>query len=181
MKIYTGFGDKGYTSLIGGEKVKKSSLRVDVYGTLDELNSLFGLVRAKNNISEIDEILNTIQNDLFLISTEIATTGDINRYTIRKIDKKDILKIEHWIDEFNNQIPELRQFILPGGTETASFMHLARTVARRAERLLVQLADSSSIREELLIYLNRLSDLLFVLARFDNQKSGENELFWHSS
>lgn len=180
MKIYTGFGDKGYTSLIGGEKVKKSSLRVDVYGTLDELNSLLGIIRAKNDLTEIDKILNSIQNDLFLISAEIATVGNKKGGTLRVIDKKDILKIEHWIDEFGRQIPELRQFVLPGGTETASFIHLARTVARRAERLLVQLMDDSSLRDELLVYLNRLSDLLFVSARFENYKSGGNEIFWSS-
>ncbi len=178
MKIYTGFGDKGYTSLFGGEKVKKSSIRVDVYGTLDELNSLLGVVHAKNSISEVNELLTIIQNDLFVISAEIATPENKKSDNFRLVNKRDIMKIEHWIDEFNAKVPELKQFILPGGTETASFIHLARTVTRRAERLLVKLMENSLLREVVLIYLNRLSDLLFVMARYENQKSGGKEIFW---
>ena len=181
MKIYTGFGDKGFTSLIGGEKVKKDSERVVIYGTIDELNSALGVVRAKTKIEKTEEIIGVLQNDLFNLSTEIAAPSDKMPPSVKAIDKRDIQKIEQWIDEISAVLPELKSFILPGGTETASFIHLARTIARKAERLLVGFMAKNSIRNELLVYLNRLSDLLFVMARFENKESGREEIFWRSS
>ena len=181
MKIYTGFGDKGYTSLIGGEKVKKGSERVEIYGTIDELNSALGVVRSKNKLEKTETILAVLQNDLFNLSTEIAALPGKMPAAVKKIDNDDILKLEQWIDEISASLPELKNFILPGGTETASFIHLSRTITRRAERLLARFTEKNSIRGELLIYMNRLSDLLFIMARFENKESGEKEIFWQSS
>ncbi len=181
MKIYTGFGDKGYTSLIGGEKVKKGSERVEIYGTIDELNSALGVVRAKNRLDKNETILAVLQNDLFNLSTEIAAPQGKMPSKIKQIDNNDILQLEQWIDEISASLPELKSFILPGGTETASFIHLSRTIARRAERLLARFTEKNSIRGELLIYMNRLSDLLFTMARLENKESGGKEIFWQSS
>ncbi len=180
MKIYTGFGDKGYTALLGGEKVKKSSERVELYGTIDELNSLLGIVRAKSRLTEVKKIISVLQNDLFNLSTEIAAPAGKMPSDVKPINLDDIAKLEEWIDKLNAQLPTLKRFILPGGSESASFIHLARTIARRTERLLVRFMENENIRIELLIYLNRLSDLLFVMARFENLKAAVKEIFWHS-
>jgi cob(I)alamin adenosyltransferase len=151
MKIYTRGGDMGETSLIG-ERVKKNDLRVEAYGTVDELNSFLGLVISFGG----DEKLKNIQEDLYVISAELAG-GE------QKISHDEITELENWIDSI--ELPELKSFLRPGGSKLASFLHVARTVCRRAERKVV----SINVREEVISYLNRLSDLLFVLAREANE------------
>lgn len=169
MKIYTGFGDRGQTALYGGEKVLKHHPRINVYGTLDELNSTIGLLRSKEISKAADSILHSVQITLFKISSEIATT-DIQKVK-NKITEKEIYSLEQAIDEFDGKLPALKNFILPGGSETASIAHIARSVCRRAERYLVELMQSTDIRQPILVYLNRLSDLLFVIARYLNMEN----------
>lgn len=169
MKIYTGFGDKGNTALFGGETVKKNHLRVEMYGSLDELNSLLGMLRNKNKDGGIDAILKNIQNELFSYSSEIATPDAGKRLSfIDQISQEHISFLENTIDDLSGKLPELKKFILPAGSEVSCYAHMARTVCRRAERLLINLADEADIRGELIVYLNRLSDLLFVIARYEN-------------
>jgi cob(I)alamin adenosyltransferase len=181
MKIYTGYGDKGFTSLSGGEKVKKNDPRVEVYGTIDELSSSLGIAVAKSETEEIRERIKQIQNELFVISAEIASPPGKMPASITPINETCIRQLEEKIDALQAALPELRHFILPGGTEGAAFLHSARTVTRRAERLLVKLMESVPVREELLIYLNRLSDLLFVMARYENNSAGKEEHFWRQT
>jgi cob(I)alamin adenosyltransferase len=179
LKIYTGFGDEGNTALFGGKIVKKNHVRVEVYGTLDELNSLIGLLRSKNKNNEVDKVLFRIQNELFVISAEIATPDDDKRSKFSdQIGEPHISGIESEIDHFNNYLEPLKNFILPGGSDEASIAHVARTVCRRAERLLVSLNDDMTIRKFILIYLNRLSDLFFVLARYLNKLNNVKDVNW---
>jgi len=166
MKVYTGKGDKGQTSLYGGEKVSKDNLRVQVYGTLDELNSMIGFLRSKNTFHAVDSSLHKIQNDIFTLSTEIASSGSKN--ADKKIDKNSIIYIENLIDSLSDELAPLKKFILPGGSEAAAVSHLARTICRRAERQYVELLKQEKFRSELLVYMNRLSDFFFVLARYIN-------------
>lgn len=179
MKIYTGFGDQGKTALFGGETVRKNHLRVEMYGTLDELNSLIGLLRNKNNDKSIDTTLQNVQNELFTYGSEIATpdVGKRDNFT-DQISDTHISSLENAIDRFSEQLPALKKFILPGGSEAASYAHLARTVCRRAERMLISLADQIEIRGQLIIYLNRLSDLFFVIARYENFKNQVEDITW---
>lgn len=179
MKIYTGFGDKGDTSLFGGETVRKNHLRVEMYGTLDELNSLLGLIRNKNNDPGVDIVLQNIQNELFTYGSEIATPDESKRAKFDEhISELHINTLENKIDLFTEKIPPLKNFVLPGGCEAACYAHLARTICRRAERLLISLADETTIRNELIIYLNRLGDLLFVIARYENVLQGVDDVTW---
>lgn len=180
MKIYTGFGDKGDTALFGGETVKKNHLRVEMYGTLDELNSLLGLVRKKNTDAKVDQVLKNIQNELFTYGSEIATPNESRRAEFKEhISEVHINSLENAIDRFMEKLPELKNFVLPGGSEGACYAHLARTVCRRAERMLISLADSIVIRNELIVYLNRLGDLLFVIARYENLLNNVEDVKWN--
>lgn len=179
MKIYTGFGDKGQTKLHGGKVVNKDHLRVDVYGILDELNSWLGLIINQ----EIDELnkkeLEKIQNDLFIISAEIATPGTKNRdHLLKNLKDLNYIKIEDYIDNIEKKLTPLKNFILPGGTKLSSYYHIARTVCRRAERQLTKLNQVETLQEPILIYLNRLSDLLFVLARMANKNEKKEDIIW---
>ncbi len=177
MKLYTKKGDKGYTSLFGGTAIKKNSARLHAYGTVDELNSLFGLILSQKPDSTITEIIKELQNQLFILGADLATLLS-KKTKIKRIGKDEIETIENWIDEFDGQLPELTSFILPGGSPAGSTLHLARTVCRRAERFAVELKDEGAVTEESIIYLNRLSDLLFVLARYQNFKTGIEEMKW---
>ncbi len=178
MKIYTKTGDKGDTSLFGGQRVPKDALRIEAYGTVDELNSVLGIVRADNKQKEIDEILEHVQNELFVLGADLATPRPSNAKQIRRVEPKDAMRLEKTIDKLEAKLEPLRAFILPGGSPVAARLHFARTVCRRAERAVVRLSRNEDIGEAITIYLNRLSDLLFVLARYANRCAGVSETKW---
>jgi len=171
-KVYTRTGDSGETSLVGGQRVGKDSLRVDAYGEIDEVNSLLGLVRCHLRDSEIDGILTTLQNTLFTVGADLASPLNLD---VPRITRDKSLQLERTIDAFNRQVPPLKEFVLPGGTPAGALLHLARAVTRRAERKVVKLSKAEAINPELIVYLNRLSDLLFVLARVVNRRAGVTE------
>jgi cob(I)alamin adenosyltransferase len=179
MKIYTKTGDQGDTGLFGGPRVRKDDPRIEAYGTVDELNSVLGLARAAELPQGVDELISRIQSELFSIGAELATP-DPAAHGTNLIGTKHVAALEAAIDHHEQDLPPLRQFILPGGTQSAAFLHFARTVCRRAERRLVSLmaAPGQTISEQVIIYLNRLSDLLFVLARDVNHRAGEGEIGW---
>jgi len=178
MKIYTKTGDKGLTSLIGGTRVPKHHLRIESYGTVDELNSYIGMIRDQDAISEYQKtILKEIQDRLFTIGSSLASDPEKSKMKIPDLYDKDIEFLEQEMDTMNEELPDLKHFILPGGSVAVSFCHIARCVCRRAERVGVHLAEGSYVNEKILIYLNRLSDFLFVLSRkigYDQQVS-ENQ------
>ena len=178
MKIYTKTGDKGETSLFGGERVSKDELRIEAYGTVEELNSVIGGARAFNEDKEIDGVLGEIQERLFVMGADLATPPKVRKIPIPRISSSDIGVLEKEIDEIEEKLVPLKSFILPGGSKPGSLLHLARTVCRRAERRVVSLRRNGGASEEALIYLNRLSDLLFVLARYANDKAGSHEIMW---
>ncbi len=165
MKIYTKTGDKGLTSLIGGTRVPKYDLRIEAYGTVDELNSYIGLIRDQEITAHDKEILKQIQDRLFTIGASLAADPERSKMVIPDLHTEDIDLLEQEMDSMDAQLPPLRHFILPGGDNTISFCHIARCVCRRAERLSVHLAEESKVDEKVNIYLNRLSDYLFVLSR----------------
>lgn len=184
MKIYTKTGDKGETSLYGGTRVSKAHARVESYGTVDELNAFIGV--AKSNIADEAVIaqLKKIQFDLFTVGSEAATPLDKlilangkSRLSLL-ISEKEISELENWMDEMETQLEPLKYFILPGGGKSATALHVARTVCRRAERNLVFLNETEEVRPELIKYLNRLSDYLFVLARYVSKLNNEPEEYW---
>ncbi len=179
MKIYTKTGDQGKTSLIGGVRIDKSDLALDVYGTIDELNSYLGYLQSKINTKAYHKILNRIQNQLFVLSAEIATPDKEKRAQYKeKITDNDIQFLEDTIDQLSGKLTPLKSFILPGGSERGAICHIARTVCRRAERLLVKWGKEQEIEPIWLKYLNRLSDLLFVIARYLNKIDGRQEFKW---
>ncbi|MCX2574409.1 cob(I)yrinic acid a,c-diamide adenosyltransferase [Pedobacter sandarakinus] len=165
MKIYTKTGDKGQTSLIGGTRVPKYHLRIEAYGTVDELNSHIGLIRCQDIDPAYQLLLKEIQDRLFTVGSSLAADPERSKMKIPDLHDEDILLLEKEMDSMNDLLPELKHFILPGGNTTSAYCHLARCVCRRAERLSVELAENSFVDERVTIYLNRLSDYLFVLAR----------------
>jgi len=177
MKIYTKTGDKGLTSLIGGTRVPKHHLRIESYGTVDELNSHIGLIRDQDISQHDKEILKHIQDRLFTIGSSLAADPEKSKMIIPDLNLADIELLENEMDSIDVQLPPLKHFILPGGSNTISFCHIARCVCRRAERLTVHLAEESTVDEKVNIYLNRLSDYLFILARKvgNERKIPENE------
>ncbi len=179
MKIYTKTGDSGETGLFGGSRISKASLRVDAYGDVDELNSVLGLVRAQGSVGEpFDELLSLIQSRLFDVGAELANASGKN-LGIPLVTEDDIAAMEHAIDRAEEALAPLRTFVLPGGTPLSAQLHFARTVCRRAERKVVALAaDDRGMRPLLVRYLNRLSDLLFVLARYANHLAGVTDVPW---
>jgi cob(I)alamin adenosyltransferase len=176
MKIYTRTGDKGETSLFGGKRVPKNSLRVDTYGIVDELNSAVGVVLAHVSPEEkkLRDLLVSIQHDLLLIGSSLANPVQKPLPYLQKREKV----FERHIDQMTEKLPELRNFILPGGGKAGAFLHLARTICRRAERRVVQLSREEPIEEGILRYFNRLSDLLFTMARFINFTENQTETKW---
>ena len=177
--LYTATGDSGTTSLVGGTRTSKASQRVETYGTIDELNSSIGLLRAQMTQSQPeDTALNTIQCRLFDIGTAIATPTPPGSDAPAAVAPDDIAAIEHEIDTIDSQLPPLKSFVLPGGTVSAAQAHVARTVCRRAERLMVALARTEPVHPLSLTYINRLSDYLFAIARFNNIKASHAEIFW---
>jgi cob(I)alamin adenosyltransferase len=177
MKIYTRTGDQGMTALQGGQRVAKSSQRIVVLGTLDELNASLGVVRAAHLPAEMETIVIRIQNQLFQLGAELAN-GALGRSQVEPIGSPEVSFLEVTIDNVQDRLPPLKAFILPGGTTAAAQMHLARSVCRRAERELVLLAEQTSIRPTILEYVNRIGDLLFVLARLVNWEADRPETEW---
>jgi cob(I)alamin adenosyltransferase len=182
MKIYTKTGDLGETGLYGGGRVRKDDPRIAAYGTVDELNAVLGLARAEGLPAEIDQLLARMQSELFDLGAELATL-DPQKLGTSIIQEAQIAALEAAIDKFEERLPPLKQFILPGGSKQAALLHVARTICRRAEREVVHLA---SIPEEhvsgtSIVYLNRLSDLLFVLARATNADLGVADVCWQRS
>jgi cob(I)alamin adenosyltransferase len=182
MKIYTRTGDGGETSLFGGGRVPKDHARVAAYGTVDELNALVGWAVASIDDAEIRGRLQAVQHDLFAIGAVLATPpGDEGRPAPRSVPAVPtgrIADMEAWMDAAGEELPELRAFILPGGTRGAAALHVARTVCRRAERTVVTLKSRSMVADGVVEYLNRLSDLLFTLARLENQRAGTTDVEW---
>jgi len=179
MKIYTRTGDAGSTGLFGGGRVSKDDARIEAYGTVDELNATLGMVRATGLPSDVDEQLCRVQHELFSLGAELATP-DAEERGLKVIGPSHIERLEGWIDAHESQLPPLKQFILPAGTPAATTMHLARAVCRRAERRVVTLASLTGppISDELVVYLNRLSDFLFVLSRVVNAAAGVADVGW---
>ncbi len=178
MKIYTRTGDDGTTGLFAGGRVKKTHLRVEAYGTVDELNSILGLARALKPAAAVDADLEHVQNALFHLGADLSTPLDANAAWVIRVTPEQVAWLESSIDSMTAQIPELKNFVLPGGTPAAAQIHVGRTVCRRAERLTVALGEDADINPEALIYLNRLSDWLFTLARYENHLSGVDETVW---
>lgn len=179
MKIYTKTGDQGETGLFGGARVSKASERVDVYGEVDELNSVIGAARAHGTDPECDALLKAVQSDLFNVGAELAcVAGKESKLGVPLVSDAEIAPLEHMIDTLEADLQPLTNFVLPGGSVEASFLHIARTVCRRAERKLVALSQSEPLRNELVRYLNRLSDLLFVMARHANHRANVADVPW---
>lgn len=176
MKIYTKKGDLGETSLFGGKRVPKNNIRIKAYGSIDELNSLLGIVLAKLQDRRAEEFINQIQKDLFIIGSHLAGSSiSIDSLSTRTTDMEKV------IDSLDGELPELKNFILPEGTEKSTYLYYARAVARRAERELIELSQQEEVDKKIRIYLNRLSDFLFILARYLNYKSGVTETVWKAS
>lgn len=183
MKIYTRTGDSGDTGLFGGGRVPKSHPRVEAYGDVDELNAAIGFARAIEPMPRIDEVLVPVQRDLFAIGALLATPDREKmqqHLTKARVDEQRIVELEHAIDEGDRELEPLRAFIMPGGTPKAAALHIARTVCRRAERRVVTLGEleRNAIPSLVIVYLNRLSDLLFTLARVANRRAGAGEVTW---
>lgn len=178
MKLYTRTGDRGETALFDGTRVAKSDPRVEAYGEVDELSAVLGLARASGVDTDIADALTRLQQDLFALSARLADPADriAPRVTKAALGDRDVRRLEEWIDRLEGELPPLRRFILAGGSPAGAALHVARTVCRRAERRLVSL--SGTLEPELLAYMNRLSDLLFVLARVVNKRAGMPEIEW---
>lgn len=178
MKIYTKTGDDGTTGLFGGARVKKASARVDAYGTVDELNATLGVARATGLDPFAEDVLAQVQVDLFTLGAELACVpGKEHKLSMRLVDDADASRLERAIDDADKELPALTSFVLPAGSPQAAAIHFARTVCRRAERAVLSVEDASP-RREVVIYLNRLSDLLFTLARHANHKAGTKDVPW---
>ncbi len=184
MKIYTKTGDRGTTSLFGGERVKKHSIRVKCIGYVDELNALLGVILVKCPDRKVADLILRVQGELFVLGADLATPNTI-KTKVPRIKKPFTTRLEKEIDRMEQELPKLKNFILPGGSRTGAKLHLARATARRTERAIVTLADEEKINDAILPYINRLSDWLFVLARYVNKQSfsankldGEMERIW---
>lgn len=178
-KVYTKTGDDGTTGLVGGSRVKKYDLRLESYGTVDELNAAIGLLRSMGAGDNVNTLLVFIQNKLFNIGSRLASDEKGDSFTANlAIKSEDVLVLEKAIDGFEEELPELRQFILPGGESLTAQCHVARTICRRAERRIVEFAEQETVDPELIKFINRLSDFLFVLARFTAFKNGARETPW---
>jgi cob(I)alamin adenosyltransferase len=185
-RVYTRTGDKGETGLVGGKRVPKDSQRIEAYGTIDELNSVVGLARTFNdekiNVSEahrfLDVILRQIQDELFDLGSELATPPDFFQEGMYRVGEREVKKIEQLIDECQKELEPLKSFVLPGGGKIGAYLHQCRTVCRRAEREILRLSRVEELSEWPLKYVNRLSDLFFVLSRWISKQTGETEYLW---
>lgn len=178
MKIYTKTGDKGMTSLVGGTRISKGDLKIESYGTVDELNSWIGLLRDQPVNEARRDLLKEIQDRLFTIGADLASEAEQTKKKIPDLFDTDIQLLEAEMDKMDTEIPPLRAFVLPGGHQSVSFAHVARTVCRRAERLVIRLSEVEETNELIIKYLNRLSDYLFVLSRKMTQELGTEEVSW---
>lgn len=178
MKIYTRTGDDGTTSLFSGGRVPKHHLRVESYGTIDELNSVLGVVRSQQPSQQTDSYLSRIQHQLFNLGADLATPLDARSSYVVRMDEAKVMWLEESIDALTESLPPLTAFILPGGSPAAASIHVARTVCRRAERLVTALREHEPVGDHVQPYLNRLSDFLFVLARWENVQAGISEERW---
>jgi cob(I)alamin adenosyltransferase len=180
MKIYTKTGDEGDTGLLGGVRISKSAPRIEAYGTVDELNSFIGLAVTEIKDQEVKTLLEKIQNQLFSIGAELASPDaeKSKKLNLPEVTSEYYLETELTIDHFEEKLEELKNFILPGGSKSAALLHVCRTICRRAERRVVELKKETSGCEKIMIYLNRLSDLFFVLARYENLVSGIPDTKW---
>lgn len=178
MKIYTKTGDKGLTSLFGGKRVPKHHMRIEAYGTVDELNSYIGLIRDQKVDENTFKVLIEIQDRLFTLGSMLATEPGNEKVKVPQLFEEDITLLENEIDKMNETLPEMRSFVLPGGHPTVSYCHIARCVCRRSERLTVHLTEVEPVQEIVVKYLNRLSDYLFVLSRKLTQDNNANEIPW---
>jgi cob(I)alamin adenosyltransferase len=185
-KVYTRTGDKGSTKLVGGKKVAKDAARIEAYGTIDELNAVLGLARVFNDdlkdrmsaAQRLDEIFRRLQNELFDLGSELATPPDFSYEGMFRVREDEVKTLERLIDDLQKDLAPLNSFILPGGGKVGGFLHQARTVCRRAEREIVRLSCAEELNPFLLQYVNRLSDLLFVLSRWVSKNLGEPEYLW---
>ncbi len=180
-KIYTRTGDDGSTGLVGGSRTKKNSLRVHAYGEIDELNSFIGLVFTQAReigATQLIEKLALISNELFDVGAVLATPNGAKTKSLVTIDPSQATRLEEWIDSLTAGLPPLRSFVLPGGTPLNASLHIARAVCRRAERAIVELHTHEAVQPSILIYINRLSDLLFAMARSESHRLGIPELLW---
>jgi cob(I)alamin adenosyltransferase len=185
-KVYTRTGDKGFTKLVGGKKVRKDAARIEAYGTIDELNSVLGLARVFNDelkerlpaAQRLDDIFRRLQNELFDLGSELATPPDFSYDGMFRVGEGEVKDLERLIDDCQKDLAPLNSFILPGGGKVGGFLHQARTVCRRAEREILRLSQEEAISEWPLKYVNRLSDLLFVLSRWASKQLGEPEYLW---
>ncbi len=178
MKIYTKTGDNGLTSLFGGTRVPKHHLRIEAYGTVDELNSYIGLIRDQEIEQITKNVLIEIQDRLFTLGSILATEPGNSKVKVPQLYEEDLVFLENEIDKMNLSLPEMKSFVLPGGHPTVSFCHVARCVCRRAERLVVHLAETDKIQDITIKYLNRLSDYLFVLSRKLANEKNADEIPW---
>lgn len=178
MKIYTKTGDKGQTGLIGGTRVSKDNARLEAYGTVDELNSQIGLLCTFTIENLSLDFLEIMQHNLFVIGSYLATDQEKTSASSFLISEEKILQVEHEIDRLNEQLPELTSFILPGGSIAAANAHICRTISRRAERKIVTLSKEHNVDIQIIKYINRLSDYLFTLARYINNREGIAEKSW---
>lgn len=178
MKIYTKTGDNGLTSLFGGTRVPKHHLRIEAYGTVDELNSYIGLIRDQEIEQITKNVLIEIQDRLFTLGSILATEPGNSKVKVPQLYEEDLVFLENEIDKMNLSLPEMKSFVLPGGHPTVSFCHVARCVCRRAERLVVRLAETDKIQDITIKYLNRLSDYLFVLSRKLANEKNADEIPW---
>lgn len=183
-RVYTRGGDQGETSLIGGERVSKGALRLECYGTVDETNATLGLVieslGASKAAPHLLPILRRVQNELFNLGSELAAQDEVTRAKLPKIEQRHVEALERDIDGVNDDLPVLKSFVLPGGGWPSAYFHLARTVCRRCERLVVSLAATEDVADLAITYLNRLSDALFVWGRWSAWKDGQPEPLWDS-
>ena len=188
VKIYTKGGDKGETSLIGGKRISKADQRIIAYGSIDELNSTVGIVvsllesKDKDRFADLIDVLIQVQNDLFIVGSDLADPNYPrgSEYKTPRVKEEMASRLEPIIDKFESELEQITYFILPGGSIESSFLHLSRSIARRAETAIVVLAKNQTLNPSIIIYLNRLSDLLFVSARIVNKRSNVKDVAWHA-
>ncbi|MFB5630139.1 MAG: cob(I)yrinic acid a,c-diamide adenosyltransferase [Nitrosopumilaceae archaeon] len=176
MKIYTKTGDDGSTSLQGGKRVIKSNIRIKAYGAVDEINASIGLILSSKFDDELEKILKKIQNDLFVVGSDLSNSNLVNKEN--RVTVEMVENIEKNIDRLEKELPPITNFILPGGNEVSARIHLSRAITRRAETQVISLDEKEKVNEECKKYLNRLSDLLFVMARYVNKKNGLEDIIW---